>query len=66
MQVTEKIVKRYDKVLTRGLCTGMGSRTGQMCIEAAVCYALGLNHDDDPGCFYQLRLENYFLLTQKL
>ena len=23
---------------------------GKMCVEAAVCYALGLSHGDDPGC----------------
>lgn len=40
----------YDNVLVRGLASGLGHRDGSMCIEAAVCYALGLKHSDDPEC----------------
>ena len=40
----------YDELLERGLSNGLGKRNGQMCIEAAVCAALGLPHGDDPGC----------------
>ena len=42
------------KVLTTvdaGLCSGLGTQVpGQMCVEAAVCFALGLPHGDEPPC----------------
>ena len=43
-------VKLYDKIIARGLSTGVGRRDGQMCIEAAICTVLGLDHGDDPKC----------------
>ena len=43
-------IKKYDEVIARGLCSGVGKSDGQMCIEAAICYALDLPHGDDPGC----------------
>jgi hypothetical protein len=43
-------VGKYDSILQRGLCIGKGSPTGEMCIEAAICYTLGLPHGDDPLC----------------
>ena len=43
-------VAKYDEVLSRGLSYGIGNRDGQMCIEAAICTALGLPHGDDPQC----------------
>ena len=34
-----------------GLCSGLGKPIlGQMCVEAAVCYAMGLPHGDNPDC----------------
>jgi hypothetical protein len=43
-------VKKYDAILSRGLCKGIGKRGSQVCIEAAICEALGLPHNDDPVC----------------
>lgn len=44
-------IERYNSILSNGLSHGLGSReSGKMCIEAAVCYALGLKHGDDPKC----------------
>jgi hypothetical protein len=43
-------VKQFDKILARGLSHGLGKRGGQVCIEAAICQVLGLEHGDDPGC----------------
>ena len=50
MQITAETIKKFDAILSRGLCQGVGSRDGQMCIEAAVCAALDLPHGDDPDC----------------
>jgi hypothetical protein len=46
----EQAAKVLDTV-DAGLCSGIGVPTpGQMCVEAAVCYGLGLPHGDDPAC----------------
>ena len=39
------------EVVDTGLVSGLGTRTpGQMCVEAAVCFAMGLPHGDKPTC----------------
>ena len=43
-------VRKFDNILKRGLCTGVGDRAGQMCIEAVICTVLDLPHGDDPMC----------------
>src|SRR5208337_2120126 len=49
--ITEEGAKRVIEVVDAGLASGAGIPVpGQMCVEAAVCYALGLPHGDDPGC----------------
>lgn len=42
---------RVLDIVDQGLCSGMGKPIpGQMCVEAAVCYAMGMEHDDEPTC----------------
>src|SRR5271157_6118985 len=49
--ITEVIARKVLSTVDAGLVGGVGIRVpGQMCVEAAVCYALGLPHGDDPGC----------------
>src|ERR1700689_2390651 len=43
-------VEKFDSILARGLSTGLGKRGEQVCIEAAICETLGLEHSDDPEC----------------
>jgi len=51
MQVTNEIAQKVLSVVDAGLVNGLGKpQPGQMCVEAAVCYALGLPHGDDPKC----------------
>jgi hypothetical protein len=51
MQITEPIVRKLIETVDAGLCSGLGRpQPGQMCVEAAVCYALGLPHSDEPPC----------------
>jgi hypothetical protein len=51
MQITKEVVTKLLDVIDAGLVNGMGNPIpGQMCVEAAVCYALGLPHSDDPQC----------------
>lgn len=49
------VIPKFDFILARGLRAGLGMgpeyKDGeQMCVEAAVCAALGLPHGDDPKC----------------
>ena len=50
INIKEFDVKKFDSILARGLSNGLGKQGSQVCIEAAVCEALGLPHGDDPGC----------------
>ena len=46
----DTIIPKFDAILARGLCAGIGTRDGQMCVEAAICAALDLPHGDQPWC----------------
>ena len=51
MKITKQIADKVLKVVDAGLVSGLGSpEPGKMCVEAAVCFALGLPHGDDPKC----------------
>ena len=50
-EINEAIAKKVFETVEVGLCKGMGKPVaGQMCVEAAVCFALGLPHSDEPPC----------------
>src|SRR5215469_861985 len=54
MTITREIAEKVRDTVAAGLSNGVGNpMPGQMCVEAAVCYALGLPHGDDPGCVTQ-------------
>jgi hypothetical protein len=49
--ITAEVAQKVLDVVDAGLVRGVGEPVpGQMCVEAAVCYALGLPHGDDPAC----------------
>jgi hypothetical protein len=51
IMIDVKIAKKVLEVVDKGLVKGLGKPTpGQMCVEAAVCYAMGLPHSDEPSC----------------
>src|SRR5262245_26523286 len=51
MEITREIATKVRDVVDAGLSNGLGTpEPGKMCVEAAVCYALGLPHGDDPAC----------------
>ena len=51
ININENVVRKLLTVVDKGLSKGVGKPIpGQMCVEAAVCYALGLPHGDDPQC----------------
>lgn len=50
-QINEEIVKKILSLLNHGLTKGLGKpKPGEMCIEAAICYAFGEPHNDKPSC----------------
>jgi hypothetical protein len=49
--ITRELAAKVLEVVDAGLVLGLGEPVpGEMCVEAAVCYALGLPHGDDPAC----------------
>ena len=49
--ITAAVAAKVLETVDAGLVSGAGNPVpGQMCVEAAVCYALGLPHGDDPQC----------------
>jgi hypothetical protein len=51
IEITESVARKVLKTVDAGLCSGLGNPTpGEMCVEAAVCYALDLPHGDEPSC----------------
>jgi hypothetical protein len=50
-KIDEKVARRCLEVIDAGLVSGMGTpELGKMCIEAAINYALGYPHGDQPKC----------------
>lgn len=50
-RITEAIAKKVLKTVDAGLTSGMGvPEPGKMCVEAAVAYAMGEDHNDQPKC----------------
>ncbi|HEX8106742.1 MAG TPA: hypothetical protein VF516_03390, partial [Kofleriaceae bacterium] len=50
-KLTIATARKVLEVVDAGLVSGMGDPVpGKMCVEAAVCFALGLPHGDNPQC----------------
>lgn len=51
MELNEAVARKVLETVDAGLSQGLGiQEPGKMCVEAAVCYALGLPHGDNPPC----------------
>ena len=51
MEIDIEVARKVLETVDAGLVKGVGKPIpGQMCVEAAVCYAMGLPHGDDPAC----------------
>lgn len=51
LTVNRTLARRVLKTVDAGLSDGLGKPVpGHMCVEAAVCYAMGLPHNDEPPC----------------
>jgi hypothetical protein len=60
--ITKELIEKIDLVLSRGLSKGLGNVDGKMCVEAAICYALGEPHGDKPSCVEETEV-NPFKIT---
>lgn len=51
IEINESLAKKVLATVDHGLSRGVGlPLLGEMCIEAAVCYAMGEDHGDSPSC----------------
>ncbi len=51
IEITHAIARKVLNTVDAGLVSGVGKRKlGQMCVEEAVCFALGEPHGDEPTC----------------
>ena len=51
IEITHAIARKVLTVVDAGLVSGVGHpKLGKMCVEAAVCFALGEPHGDEPSC----------------
>ena len=51
MEINESVARKVLDTVDAGLVQGMGKPVpGQMCVEAAVNFALGAPHGDQPAC----------------
>jgi hypothetical protein len=51
MQIDIELARKVLAIVDAGLVKGMGTpEPGKMCVEAAVNYALGAEHGDEPAC----------------
>lgn len=53
LKLTKRDARKILGVVDKGLTHGLGEPIpGRMCVEAAICYALGLPHGDNPRCVH--------------
>ncbi|MES2367758.1 MAG: hypothetical protein V4563_17915, partial [Pseudomonadota bacterium] len=51
VKINKALARKVLEIVDHGLSHGLGKQEpGKMCIEAAVCYAMGLPHSDTPPC----------------
>ena len=55
MQITKDIAAKVLEIVDVGLVSGGGTKPipGEICVEQAVCLALGQPHSDNPSCVAQ-------------
>jgi hypothetical protein len=50
-KINRALARKVLQIVDAGLTRGKGRpKPGEMCVEAAVCFAIGLPHSDDPPC----------------
>ena len=50
-QINREFASKVLETVNAGLVGGLGiAKPGQMCVEAVICYAMGVKHGDKPSC----------------
>lgn len=64
IKVTVDDARKVLKIVDHGLVCGLGSRkAGQLCVEAAVCLAMGEEHGDRPKCVLDIIARDKIMLN---
>ena len=71
MKLTKEVARKVVETVDAGLCSGLGEpRPGEMCVEAAVCFALSYKRKiscdcyvNDLNCFRFLN-ETFWLIAE--
>ena len=51
VEINRELAAKVLEIVDHGLTNGLGEqKNGELCVEAAVCYAMGLPHGDEPPC----------------
>jgi len=51
VEINQELADKVLEIVDQGLCSGLGVGVpGNVCVEAAVCLAMGLPNSDDPPC----------------
>jgi hypothetical protein len=50
-----EVIEKLKEIIPQGLVYGLGKpKPGELCVEAAICLALGEPHGDQPSCVHQV------------
>ena len=53
-EITPEIRAKVTEIISQGLVAGLGAATpGELCVEAAICLAMGEPHSDKPSCVHE-------------
>jgi hypothetical protein len=65
-KINESLAAKVLNVVDAGLCNGLGEPVpGQMCVMAAINYAMGEGHGDEPNCVHSYMREFDIQLNDK-
>jgi hypothetical protein len=50
-----EVIEKLKEIIPQGLVYGLGKpKPGELCVEAAICLALGEPHGDEPSCVHDV------------
>jgi hypothetical protein len=59
-----EVIEKLKEIFPQGLVRGLGNpKPGELCVEAAICLALGEPHSDKPSCVHEVDREFAIVLN---
>jgi hypothetical protein len=59
-----EVIEKLKEIIPQGLVSGLGEpNPGELCVEAAICLALGEPHSDEPSCVHEVDREFAIVLN---